>query len=104
MVLTDEPERAARSSMNFLWTTFTRFEPAGMVQGVFDQVGERAGQCIQIAAHPRIGQPAGLDLQVGTQLTQARRQSGHGRYRHNRQPKLQPALPNQALCSRQWRS
>ena len=28
VVLTDEPERAAASEMNFLWTTFTRFEPA----------------------------------------------------------------------------
>ena len=28
VVLTDEPARAARSSINFLWTTFTRFEPA----------------------------------------------------------------------------
>jgi UbiD family decarboxylase len=28
VVLTDEPARAARSPMNFLWTTFTRFEPA----------------------------------------------------------------------------
>jgi UbiD family decarboxylase len=28
VVLTDEPERATRSDMNFLWTTFTRFEPA----------------------------------------------------------------------------
>jgi UbiD family decarboxylase len=28
LVLTDEPERAARSPINFLWTTFTRFEPA----------------------------------------------------------------------------
>jgi UbiD family decarboxylase len=28
VVLTDEPQRAAASSMNFLWTTFTRFEPA----------------------------------------------------------------------------
>jgi 4-hydroxybenzoate decarboxylase subunit C len=28
LVLTDEPERAARSVANFLWTTFTRFEPA----------------------------------------------------------------------------
>jgi UbiD family decarboxylase len=27
VVLTDEPARAARSPMNFLWTTFTRFEP-----------------------------------------------------------------------------
>ncbi len=28
VVLTDEPRRAAASAMNFLWTTFTRFEPA----------------------------------------------------------------------------
>lgn len=28
LVLTDEPERAASSAANFLWTTFTRFEPA----------------------------------------------------------------------------
>ena len=28
IVVTDEPARAAASPMNFLWTTFTRFEPA----------------------------------------------------------------------------
>jgi 3-polyprenyl-4-hydroxybenzoate decarboxylase len=28
VVLSDEAERATRSAMNFLWTTFTRFEPA----------------------------------------------------------------------------
>jgi 3-polyprenyl-4-hydroxybenzoate decarboxylase len=28
VVVTDEPARATRSDMNFLWTTFTRFEPA----------------------------------------------------------------------------
>ncbi|HEY6362736.1 MAG TPA: hypothetical protein VIX63_16630, partial [Vicinamibacterales bacterium] len=28
VVVTDEPSRATASSMNFLWTTFTRFEPA----------------------------------------------------------------------------
>jgi hypothetical protein len=27
VVVSDEPERATRSAMNFLWTTFTRFEP-----------------------------------------------------------------------------
>ena len=27
----NEPARAARSPMNFLWTTFTRFEPAADV-------------------------------------------------------------------------
>jgi len=28
VVFTDDAARAARSEMNFLWTTFTRFEPA----------------------------------------------------------------------------
>lgn len=28
LVLTDDAKRAARSSINFLWTTFTRFDPA----------------------------------------------------------------------------
>ena len=28
VVLTDEPARSVASPMNFLWTTFTRFEPA----------------------------------------------------------------------------
>jgi hypothetical protein len=28
VVLTDQPARAAASPINFLWTTFTRFEPA----------------------------------------------------------------------------
>ncbi|MCB9914090.1 MAG: UbiD family decarboxylase [Planctomycetes bacterium] len=29
LVLTDDAQRAARSAINFLWTTFTRFDPAG---------------------------------------------------------------------------
>jgi hypothetical protein len=33
VVLTDEPRRAARSAINFLWTTFTRFEPAADLYG-----------------------------------------------------------------------
>lgn len=28
LIISDEPERATRSAVNFLWTTFTRFEPA----------------------------------------------------------------------------
>ncbi|MEM7306814.1 MAG: UbiD family decarboxylase [Planctomycetota bacterium] len=31
LVLTDDAERAAKSSMNFLWTTFTRFNPSADV-------------------------------------------------------------------------
>jgi 3-polyprenyl-4-hydroxybenzoate decarboxylase len=33
IVLSDEPARAAKSPMNFLWTTFTRFEPARDLHG-----------------------------------------------------------------------
>jgi hypothetical protein len=38
LVLTDEPTRAARSAMNFLWTTFTRFEPAADVHAAATRV------------------------------------------------------------------
>jgi 3-polyprenyl-4-hydroxybenzoate decarboxylase len=38
VVLTDEPARAARSTMNFLWTTFTRFEPAADVHAASVEV------------------------------------------------------------------
>ncbi|MFQ5877291.1 MAG: UbiD family decarboxylase [Acidobacteriota bacterium] len=33
VVLTDDAARAARSTFNFLWTTFTRFEPAADLHG-----------------------------------------------------------------------
>jgi 4-hydroxybenzoate decarboxylase subunit C len=38
LVLTDEPARAARSPMNFLWTTFTRFEPAADVHAAATRI------------------------------------------------------------------
>ncbi len=38
LVLTDEPGRAAASPMNFLWTTFTRFEPAADVHAAGHEV------------------------------------------------------------------
>jgi UbiD family decarboxylase len=38
VVLTDEPARAARSAMNFLWTTFTRFEPAADIHAASTRV------------------------------------------------------------------
>ena len=38
VVLTDEPARAAASAMNFLWTTFTRFEPAADLHAASSQV------------------------------------------------------------------
>jgi len=38
IVVSDEPERAARSDMNFLWTTFTRFEPAADIHSATQRV------------------------------------------------------------------
>ena len=38
MVLTDEPRRAAASAVNFLWTTFTRFEPGADVHAAGTRV------------------------------------------------------------------
>jgi UbiD family decarboxylase len=38
VVLTDEPRRATASTVNFLWTTFTRFEPAADVHAAATQL------------------------------------------------------------------
>jgi len=38
IVVSDEPERATRSDMNFLWTTFTRFEPAADIHSASQRV------------------------------------------------------------------
>ena len=38
VVLSDEPVRATRSAMNFLWSTFTRFEPAADIYAASTQV------------------------------------------------------------------
>jgi 4-hydroxybenzoate decarboxylase subunit C len=38
VVLTDEPVRAAKSAMNFLWTTFTRFEPAADIHAASKRI------------------------------------------------------------------
>ncbi len=38
VVVSDEPERATRSDMNFLWTTFTRFEPAADIYSAAQRV------------------------------------------------------------------
>lgn len=38
LVVSDEPARAARSAMNFLWTTFTRFEPAADIHAASREI------------------------------------------------------------------
>lgn len=38
IVVSDEPARATKSDMNFLWTTFTRFEPAADIHSASQRV------------------------------------------------------------------
>jgi 3-polyprenyl-4-hydroxybenzoate decarboxylase len=52
VVVSDEPERAVRSPMNFLWTTFTRFEPAADVHA-------RAVRLVR--NHPSFTPPIAID-------------------------------------------
>jgi hypothetical protein len=38
IVLTDDAKRATRSAINFLWTTFTRFEPAADISAASQRI------------------------------------------------------------------
>ena len=38
VVVSDEPERTAASAINFLWTTFTRFEPAADIHSAGSRI------------------------------------------------------------------
>jgi 3-polyprenyl-4-hydroxybenzoate decarboxylase len=55
VVLTDEPKRAAASPMNFLWTTFTRFEPARDIHA-------RAVSLVRL--HPSFTPPVVIDARL----------------------------------------
>jgi 4-hydroxybenzoate decarboxylase subunit C len=76
LVLTDEPRRAAASTINFLWTTFTRFEPAADVHAAAREVVDN-----HVAFHPPIvidarrkeGFPAELFADEATAATVTRR-------------------------------
>jgi len=55
LVISEEPERAARSSINFLWTTFTRFEPdADIHAGRREVRGHRVALSPPIAIDARL--------------------------------------------------
>jgi 3-polyprenyl-4-hydroxybenzoate decarboxylase len=76
LVLTDEPGRAAASPINFLWTTFTRFEPAADVHAarsrvVRNHVAYEAP--ILIDARRKPGFPAELSCDPETAATVTRR-------------------------------
>jgi UbiD family decarboxylase len=55
LVLSDEPRRAAASPMNFLWTTFTRFEPARDIH---------AGRQSVVGNHVALGPPIVIDARL----------------------------------------
>ena len=55
VVLSDEPARATQSAMNFLWTTFTRFEPAGDIYAARTQV---------VRHHLAYGAPIAIDARM----------------------------------------
>ncbi|MEO5762320.1 MAG: UbiD family decarboxylase [Vicinamibacteria bacterium] len=55
VVLSDEPARAAKSAINFLWTTFTRFEPARDIYGARQSV---------IAHHVALSPPIVIDART----------------------------------------
>ena len=55
LVISDEPERAARSAINFLWTTFTRFEPDADIHASRREVrGHRVALSPPIAIDARL--------------------------------------------------
>lgn len=76
IVLTDEPLRAAASPMNFLWTTFTRFEPAADIYSATTRVERHHllyGSPILIDARLKPGFPEELACDPETAKTVTKR-------------------------------
>jgi 4-hydroxybenzoate decarboxylase subunit C len=55
VVLSDDAERATRSAMNFLWTTFTRFEPAADIHAASRRI---------VRNHVAYGAPVVIDARM----------------------------------------
>jgi UbiD family decarboxylase len=76
VVLSDEPARATASAMNFLWTTFTRFEPAADLVAARTEV-RRHHLCysppLVIDARMKPPDPAELRCDEGTAALVSRR-------------------------------
>jgi 3-polyprenyl-4-hydroxybenzoate decarboxylase len=69
VVLSDEAGRAARSPMNFLWTTFTRFEPAANIHAASTRLVRHHvsyGLPVVIDARRKPGFPAELSCDPDT--------------------------------------
>jgi UbiD family decarboxylase len=76
LVLTDEPRRASRSAINFLWTTFTRFEPAADLHAAGREVARNRVSLrapILIDARLKPGFPRELSADPQTAATVTRR-------------------------------
>ncbi|MDP9122872.1 MAG: UbiD family decarboxylase, partial [Acidobacteriota bacterium] len=76
LVLTDEPRRAAASSINFLWTTFTRFEPAADLHAAATEIARNHISYrppILIDARLKPGFPRELSCDAATEATVTRR-------------------------------
>jgi UbiD family decarboxylase len=76
LVLTDEPRRAAKSAMNFLWTTFTRFEPAADIHAAARRVVRNHVACtppILVDARLKPGFPRELSCSEEVATTVTRR-------------------------------
>jgi len=76
VVLSDEPRRATASAVNFLWTTFTRFEPAADIHAAsVDIVRNHAALRAPIVIDARLkpGFPAELFCDEATAQTVSRR-------------------------------
>jgi hypothetical protein len=69
VVLVDDARQACRSSINFLWTTFTRFEPAADIHSAQTRIVRnqvvRSGSVV-IDARKKPGYPAELFTDPGT--------------------------------------
>ncbi|MGE3841946.1 MAG: UbiD family decarboxylase [Vicinamibacterales bacterium] len=76
VVVSDEPRRAARSAMNFLWTTFTRFDPARDIHAAHTRlVSHYVSHTppIVIDARMKPGYPAELTCRPDVAATVSRR-------------------------------
>ena len=76
VVVTDEPARAARSDINFLWTTFTRFEPAADIHAAGKTIVRNHVACrapIVIDARMKPWYPKELSADAGTSALVSRR-------------------------------
>jgi UbiD family decarboxylase len=76
IVVSDEPARAARSVMNFLWTTFTRFDPSSDIHAARVELLEHHAACvppIAIDARMKPWYPAELTCDPDTAARVTRR-------------------------------